>query len=135
MAKNKSPIADHQCGSIVEMAKQIAFDVLEHRALDECPQILVGPVCHRRDKGWSFVIASSDRCGFFTVLAGVGDERDLAERCRAAVILGFVPHRPIVVCDLDDELVMAQLAETIWPCPQTQEIRAGIERERREAVV
>jgi hypothetical protein len=60
-------------------------------------------------------------------------ERDLAERLRASLIVALIQGRPLVIHDTDDELEMARWCEAIWPSEKTRRVRAGIEAERAEA--
>jgi hypothetical protein len=104
--------------------------VLKNRV--ECPHVLLSPVVRLEDRDkrlWRFVIASGDGSGFFAIMIGC-DTRELAEECRMLALAKFLGHMPIVLHDTDDELHMARLCETIWPCEKTRKIRAGIETER-----
>jgi hypothetical protein len=92
--------------------------------------LAVGPVVwvptDVRSKCWYFVIGFADAAGDFHVDVIVGREDD-----RRALMIALVTHRPLVVHDFDDELVMARFCEAIWPCAKLTRIRQQIERERR----
>ena len=61
-----------------------------------------------------------------------GNDRDLAERSRIALMVEFVFRRPLIVHEFDDELRFAEFCETMWPCERTTRIRTDVERERAE---
>src|SRR6266568_4730545 len=103
-------------GSAEELIEHVVVEVLKDRC--ECPHVVIGPVVWQENQGkreWYFVLASGDP-GFFSVMVGFGDEAQLAEQCRASAFVSFIMQQPIVVHDVDDELAMARLCETIWPC-------------------
>jgi hypothetical protein len=98
------------------------------------PQILLGPVVWEIKQGsdlrqWYFMIASGgpEGCRVDQIVA---DDEAETECLRNALHFRLLQHRPIVIHDFDDELEMAKWAETIWPSPETRQIRSGIQAER-----
>jgi hypothetical protein len=119
-----------------DVAAAIACHVLRGRG--SAPHLLVGPTV--RISGTSprhchFMAAGADADGTFRVDQIAADDRDEAERLRAAVIAVLAQRPPIVVIDLDDELEMARLCEALWSSERTRSIRARIELERAAPAV
>jgi hypothetical protein len=100
------------------------------------PHVLLGPIVWepKGDDGkrWYFVVATGDDNGAHFDQLG-SQERELAERLRASLIVALIQERPLVIHDTDDELEMARWCEAIWPSEKTRRVRAGIEAERAEA--
>jgi hypothetical protein len=120
-------------GSAEELIEDVVAEVLKDRRV--CPHVIIGPVVWQDNQGkreWYFMVASGDGGGFFTVKVGFGDDAELADQSRASAFAAFAMRKPIVIHDMDDELVMARWCEVIWPCSKTRTIRAAIEAERRE---
>jgi len=98
------------------------------------PHIVIGPAIWQPSDGtagkrWYVTIAASEagrgfRCDQVTL------SPDSPEDDRARIITAFVPHRPLVIHDADDELYMARLCEILWPGPKITRLRQTVEAER-----
>jgi hypothetical protein len=98
------------------------------------PHIVIGPTTWQPSDGtaskrWYVTIAASEagrgfRCDQ-VVLSPDSPKDD-----RARIMAAFVAHRPLVIHDVDDELYMARLCETLWPGPEITRLRQTVEAER-----
>jgi hypothetical protein len=110
---------------------QIAEHVLRNV---NSPHIVIGPTTWQPSDGtagkrWYVTIAASEagrgfRCDQ-VILSPDSPEED-----RAGIMAAFVARRPIVIHDVDDELYMARLCETLWPGPEITKLRQAVEAER-----
>jgi hypothetical protein len=110
---------------------QVAQHVL--RNVDS-PHIVIGPAAWQPSDGtaakrWYVTIAASEagrgfRCDQ-VVLSPDSPQND-----RARIMAAFVAHPPLVIHDVDDELYMARLCETLWPGPEITRLRQAVEAER-----
>jgi hypothetical protein len=92
--------------------------------------VVIGPLRWQPSDGasgkeWYFIVATSEKGRGFRCDAVFGDAE-----ARTTLIAAFIPHRPLVIHDMADELDMARLCETLWPGERITRIRKGIEVER-----
>jgi hypothetical protein len=119
-------------GTLADCTAAAVAHIRNGRRVD--PQIVIGPVVWELVgdlRRWYFVVASADRKGArFDQLACPNET--LAKEFRFAIYMTLLLQKPaIIIHDMDDELEMARLCETIWPSRKTTKIRADIEAERR----
>lgn len=61
-----------------------------------------------------------------------GDEADLLEEMRAALVTELVPKRPpLVVHLMDDEVAQAKLCAVIWPTEKMKQLRDAVIAEHK----
>jgi hypothetical protein len=126
--------------SLEHAIRTFAGEVL-HRAGDT-PTIAVGPLVWGIDRGhdakhWYFVVGTVDTSGTFHVdqFKIAHDDKELADECRAGLMLEFINRGPVVMQEFNDELRMACFCEAICPCEKTRRIRSSLERERADGIV
>lgn len=122
--------AEYLAGDFGGMIRQAADGVLSDAG--SCPHVVIGPVVWEpiaAGRQWYFVIASGSPDGF-RVDRLAADDKPLAERARAALLIEMMQRRPVVVHDMADELDMARWCAAIWPGQKTAAILASIEGER-----
>ena len=103
----------------------------------DAPNVALGPIVWEIEAGhdtrrWYFMVCSIDakgelRIGRFRIAQ---DDRGLAERSRAALMMEIIQRRPVVMADFDDELPLARWCEDLCPSERSRSIRLAIERER-----
>jgi hypothetical protein len=99
--------------------------------------VVIGPVVWQLKgdmRQWYFVVASADE-GIIRLDQMASDTKTLAQEFRDVLYVTLIQEKqPIIVHDINDELEMARLCETLWPSPKIRKIRADIEAERRSEV-
>jgi hypothetical protein len=98
------------------------------------PHIVIGPATWQPSDGtagkrWYCTIAASEagrgfRCDQIVL------SPDSPQDDRGRIIAAFIPHRPLVLHDMADELDMARLCEALWPGPRITSLRHAVEAER-----
>lgn len=123
-------------GNVPQLAIETADYIRRGHNVDT--HVVIGPIVWQLKgdlRQWYFAVASADRhIARFDQL--VSTTKPLAEEFRAALTFALIQlPQPVVIHDMDDELKMARLCETLWPSTKTREIRLGIEAERRFSTV
>jgi hypothetical protein len=117
-------------------ASQVA-DYLLRKAGDI--HVVVGPVSWQPAdeatgaKFWYFIAATAGKNREFRCDQFGADNKADAEQFRASVMLALMQRRPIVIHDVDDEVRMARLCETLWPGERISRLRKLVEAERSTA--
>jgi hypothetical protein len=99
------------------------------------PHIIIGPLVWQPSNGitarrWYFTLARFTAEFGFDLFEVEVDSDDLLARSALKLALIQLRQRPIILHDVDDELEMAKLCETLWPSERISHIRASIEAER-----
>lgn len=112
-----------------------AADIAEHTLRNvNSRHIVIGPASWQPSDGiackrWYVTIAASEAGrGFRCDQVILSPESPQADRAR--IMAAFVARRPLVIHDVDDELYMARLCETLWPGPEITRLRQTVEAER-----
>jgi hypothetical protein len=117
--------------------EQAIQQMLDHALVNSADtQIVVGPIVHHPsdDKLWYFIVATADEAKQFRCdqMIYTADEIKALRRDFVAA----AHQRPsLVIHDIDDELNMAKLCETLWPGQRITALRQAVEAERRAAAV
>jgi hypothetical protein len=96
--------------------------------------VVVGPLAWRPADGtvakyWYFIVCTSEAKRGFRCDQVIVPEPD--QDYRAAFILELARRKPKVVHDVDSELAMAKLCETLWPGERITNLRKRVEREQK----
>jgi hypothetical protein len=112
-----------------------AFELMARHVLEKSDDInvVIGPVVLApigQDGPNYFTVATSERDrGFRYDQISIGEGYDGATM-RLGLAMALARHKPIVIHDVDDELYMARLCETLWPGERITKLREAVEAER-----
>ncbi len=97
--------------------------------------LLFGPVVWQPSDGttarrWCFMVVGGDQTGEMRCDQLNAETEADTVALRTNVMAALAAHPPCVLNDFDDELAMAKLAESLWPCAKITGIRQAIEADR-----
>ncbi len=92
-------------------------------------QVVVGPLVRDGDGRWYFILATAGPEND-SHLDQIVVRFDQPEADRTRVLHALIERRAFATHDIDDELAMARLCETLWPGERITSIRKAIEAER-----
>jgi hypothetical protein len=105
-----------------------AFDLMAQHMLERSDDlnVVIGPTVHPplgQDGPDYFMVATSEKKrGFRCDQISIGEGYD-SETMRAGITMALVRRKPLVIHDVDDELYMARLCETLWPGERITKLR------------
>jgi hypothetical protein len=99
--------------------------------------VIIGPIRVGNDGTplagmWYFIAISADQAGEPRLDSIRADDEGLIEELRIGVMGGLIHGKPIVIHDTDDERVMMQMAQAIWPTERIKMLRERVEQEMSE---